>query len=83
MIKHALSLPVVVDSGKCDDASKPCKTITYAGLQSNKGDTIRLAAGNYKIEDVDTLFYLLSDLVPVKGLYSELSGFKESRLLPI
>ena len=67
-----------VDSGKCDDASKPCKTITYAGLQSNKGDTIRLAAGNYKIEDVDTLFYLLSDLVPVKGLYSELSGFKEA-----
>ena len=60
------------DSGKCDDASKPCKTITYAGLQSNKGDTIRLAAGNYKIEDVDTLFYLLSDLVPVKALYSEL-----------
>ena len=66
------------DSGKCDDASKPCKTITYAGLQSNKGDTIRLAAGNYKIEDVDTLFYLLSDLVPVKALYSELSGFKEA-----
>ena len=67
-----------VDSGKCDDASKPCKTITYAGLQSNKGDTIRLAGGNYKIEDVDTLFYLLSDLVPVKALYSELSGFKEA-----
>lgn len=66
------------DTGKCDDASKPCKTITYAGLQSNKGDTIRLAAGNYKIEDVDTLFYLLSDLVPVKGLYSELSGFKKA-----
>ena len=66
-----------VDSGKCDDASKPCKTITYAGLQSNKGDTIRLAAGNYKIEDVDTLFYLLSDLVPVKGLYLSLIHISE------
>ena len=38
------------DSGKCDDASKPCKTITYAGLQSNKGDTIRLAAGITKLK---------------------------------
>ena len=64
-----------VDSGKCDDAAQPCKTVNYAGLQSNKGDTIRMAAGNYNVEDVDTLFYLLSDLVPVKGLYSEASAF--------
>jgi len=67
-----------VDSGKCDDAAQPCKTINYAGLQSNKGDTIRMAAGNYKVEDVDTLFYLLSDLVPVKGLYSEESAFAKT-----
>ena len=64
-----------VDSGKCDDAAQPCQTVNYAGLQSNKGDTIRMAAGNYNVEDVDTLFYLLSDLVPVKGLYSEASAF--------
>ena len=69
-----------VDSGKCDDASRPCKTVNYAGLQSNKGDTIRMAAGNYKVEDVDTLFYLLSDLVPVKGLYSESSAFAKADL---
>ena len=25
-----------VDSGKCDDVTKPCKTITYAGLQSTR-----------------------------------------------
>ena len=67
-----------VDNGKCDDATQPCKTVNYAGLQSNKGDTIRMAAGNYKIEDVDTLFYLLSDLVPVKGLYSETSAFAKT-----
>ena len=69
-----------VDIGKCDDASRPCKTVNYAGLQSNKGDTIRMAAGNYKVEDVDTLFYLLSDLVPVKGLYSESSAFAKADL---
>jgi choice-of-anchor B domain-containing protein len=67
-----------MDVGKCDDPAQPCKTVNYAGLQSNKGDTIRMAAGNYKIEDVDTLFYLLSDLVPVKGLYSETSAFEKT-----
>jgi len=66
------------DVGKCDDPLKPCNTVNYAGLQSNKGDTIRMAAGNYRIEDVDTLFYLLSDLVPVKGLYSESSAFAKT-----
>ena len=69
-----------VDIGKCDDVARPCKTVNYAGLQSNKGDTIRMAAGNYKVEDVDTLFYLLSDLVPVKGLYSESTAFAKTDL---
>ena len=67
-----------MDVGKCDDAAQPCKTVNYAGLQSNKGDTIRMAAGNYKIDDVDTLFYLLSDLVPVKGLYSSETAFTKT-----
>lgn len=67
-----------MDVGKCDDAAQPCKTVNYAGLQSNKGDTIRMAAGNYKIDDVDTLFYLLSDLVPVKGLYSAETAFAKT-----
>ena len=67
-----------LDVGKCDDAARPCKTVNYAGLQSNKGDTIRMAAGNYKIDDVDTLFYLLSDLVPVKGLYSAETAFAKT-----
>ena len=67
-----------MDVGKCDDAAQPCKTVNYAGLQSNKGDTIRMAAGNYKIDDVDTLFYLLSDLVPVKGLYSSETAFAKT-----
>ena len=58
MTRLDLFLLTGVDNGKCDDAAQPCKTVNYAGLQSNKGDTIRMAAGNYKIEDVDTLFYL-------------------------
>ena len=34
-----------IDSGKCDNPSEPCRSISYAGLQSNKGDRIRRAAG--------------------------------------
>ena len=65
------------DSGKCDDPAVPCKSVSYAGLQSNKGDRIKVAAGNYIIDDVDTLFYLLSDLVPVKGGYDRKLMFEE------
>jgi len=45
-----------IDAGKCDNASAPCNSVSYAGLQSNKGDRIRVAAGNYVVDDVDTLF---------------------------
>ena len=65
------------DSGKCDNPAAPCKSVSYAGLQSNKGDRIKVAAGNYIIDDVDTLFYLLSDLVPVKGGYDRELMFEE------
>jgi choice-of-anchor B domain-containing protein len=66
-----------IDVGKCDNASAPCKSVSYAGLQSNKGDRIRVASGNYVVDDVDTLFYLLSDLVPVEGEYDRETAFEE------
>ena len=65
------------DIGKCDNSEKPCKTVSYAGLKSNKGDRILLSEGNYIIADVDTLFYLLSDLVPVEGSYSKSSNYSK------
>ena len=65
------------DIGKCDDPENPCKTLSYAGSKSNKGDRILLSEGNYLIENVDT-FYLLSDLVPVEGSYSLATKFKKS-----
>jgi choice-of-anchor B domain-containing protein len=69
------------DIGKCDDSLKPCKTILYAGSQSNKGDIIRVAAGHYQIQDADTLFYLLSDLIPVEGLYNEQTSYSQKNPL--
>tara|TARA_B100001248_G_scaffold215645_1_gene170449 strand:- start:226 stop:2733 length:2508 start_codon:yes stop_codon:yes gene_type:complete len=68
--------PYGSDIGKCDDPEKPCKTVSYAGLKSNKGDKVLLSEGNYVVNDVDTLFYLLSDLVPVEGSYSLKTNFK-------
>ena len=64
-----------IDIGTCDNPENPCKTVSYAGLKSNKGDKILLSEGNYVIDDVDTLFYLLSDLVPVEGSYSKSSNY--------
>jgi hypothetical protein len=32
-----------IDIGKCDNPEKPCKTVSYAGLKSNKGDKILLS----------------------------------------
>ena len=58
------------DKGRCDKPSAPCKTIGYAAQQASKGDNILVAAGSYAIEDVNTLFYLISNVVPVKGGYS-------------
>ncbi|QSX30114.1 choice-of-anchor B family protein [Shewanella cyperi] len=56
-----------VDQGLCDDAAQPCLTLGYAISHANKGDRVLVAGGNYKIPDVDSLFLLISDLVPVKG----------------
>ncbi|WP_068545029.1 choice-of-anchor B family protein [Thalassotalea crassostreae] len=64
-----------VDSGRCDNPKKPCKTIDYAAKNANKGDQIRLAIGSYNVETADTLFYLLSDLVPVKPNFELSNSF--------
>lgn len=58
------------DTGRCDKPDAPCKTIGYAAQQASKGDNILVATGNYQIDDVNTLFYLVSNVVPVKGGYS-------------
>jgi choice-of-anchor B domain-containing protein len=62
------------DDGVCNKATKPCKTIEYAVNQSSKGDKIHVAEGEYSLEGLD-IFYLLSDMVEVKGGYS--NNFKQ------
>ncbi|WP_371376827.1 choice-of-anchor B family protein [Thalassotalea aquiviva] len=64
-----------IDQGRCDNPKKPCKNIRYAAQNANKGDQIRLAQGSYLVEDAETLFYLMSDMVPIKANYSQRDHF--------
>ena len=58
-----------IDQGVCNAPLSPCKTITYAVNQSSKGDTVYVAQGEYNLVGMD-IFFLLSDMVEVKGGFS-------------
>ena len=58
-----------IDEGVCNKAKRPCKSIAYAVNQSSKGDKIHVAEGEYQVEGLD-IFFLLSDMVELKGGYS-------------
>ena len=63
------------DSGSCETPKAACKSIAYAANQSGKGDKIYVAGGNYQASEED-IFFLLSDMVPVRGGYSTKDQFK-------
>jgi choice-of-anchor B domain-containing protein len=65
------------DTGRCEKARSPCKTIRYAAQHANKGDHIKIASGSYQIDDTDTLFYLLSQTLPTKANYSTKDNFSK------
>lgn len=50
--------PTGTDSGGCTNPSNPCRTINYAFDQTDSGDTIHIAAGEY-IENV-SLFHAVN-----------------------
>ncbi|WP_223670592.1 choice-of-anchor B family protein [Kangiella shandongensis] len=58
-----------VDQGNCSQATIPCASISYAVNLSSKGDKIYVAAGTYYAKEMD-IFYLLNDMVAVKGGFS-------------
>lgn len=65
-----------INTGKCDQVLRPCKTIAYAVQQANKGDKILVSAGEYAINSSDELFYLKSALVPIYGGYNRFDHFQ-------
>jgi len=66
------------DKGSCSKRNLPCKTIGYAVQQSGKGDTVLVADGEYNTKEED-IFYFLSDMIIVKGGYSEETQFKSQK----
>lgn len=65
-----------VDQGNCSQVKNPCASISYAVNQSSKGDKIYLASGTYYAEEMD-IFYLLNDMVAIKGGFSQQSGYQK------
>lgn len=64
------------DVGQCDNVLRPCKTIAYAVKQANKGDSVLLASGQYKVSSSEELFFLKSALVPISGGYNRFDHFQ-------
>ncbi len=61
--------PDGVDAGDCTDSHNPCRTLTYAVELSSKGDTLKIAEGEYFSTGMDA-FYLLSGMVNIEAGYS-------------
>lgn len=71
-----------VDKGRCETKAAPCKTIAYAAKHSNKGDRILVSSGKYQIDDVETLFYLTSEIIPVVAGYNSIFSEKNKTKHP-
>lgn len=64
-----------VDTGLCQDAAAPCRTIGYALGQLGKGGKIQVAAGQYLVADPDELFHLLNGTIEITGGYDAAAAF--------
>ncbi|SFB77556.1 choice-of-anchor B family protein [Pseudoalteromonas denitrificans] len=65
-----------IDKGHCDKPFRACKTISYAVQQASKGDKVLVASGHYKLESESDIFYLQSQLVPVKAGFNRMDHFQ-------
>ena len=59
--------PGGVDSGRCQDAAAPCKSIAYALRWVGKGGQIRAAEGSYEISRAEDIVHLVSGAIDVRG----------------
>jgi choice-of-anchor B domain-containing protein len=68
---------VGADNGNCRNATEPCRTMAYALSQLGKGGEIRVAAGQYAINDSDVLFHLLNGAIEINGGFDAADEFRE------
>ena len=64
-----------VDTGRCDNPVRACRTIAYAVKHANKGDKVLVADGKYQVNSAEDLFLLTSQLVPVLGGFNKYDHF--------
>ncbi|MGS2719779.1 choice-of-anchor B family protein [Paraglaciecola aestuariivivens] len=64
------------NSGSCSNRFRPCKSVSYAAQQANKGDTILVAQGRYAIESEQDLLYLTGEVVPVLGGFNQIDQYQ-------
>ncbi len=67
--------PDGIDAGECIDQLNPCQSLAYALGIAGKGTSIRVASGNYPIEDPEVLFQVVSGVVQVTGGYKRSENF--------
>ena len=60
-----------VDIGDCTDRAAPCRTLAFALGVAGKNAKIRVAAGNYRLEDPADAIYMVSGAVDVTGGYRD------------
>jgi choice-of-anchor B domain-containing protein len=68
--------PNGVDIGDCNNRFRPCKTVTYAAQNANKGDTVLVAQGQYTIETEQDILYFTGQIVPVLGGFNQVEHYQ-------
>jgi len=63
------------DTGACNTPDAPCRNIGFTLRRAGKGTEIRVAGGHYDIDSTETLFHIVSGVVPVFGGYDRSDGF--------
>ena len=64
------------NQGSCNNRFRPCKTVTYAAQNANKGDTILVAQGLYVIKSEQDLLYFTGQIVPVLGGFNQVEQYR-------
>ena len=59
--------PDGIDTGDCLDAALPCRSIDFALQRVGKNGVIRVAAGDYVLQNPGDVFYLVSNAIDVRA----------------
>lgn len=64
-----------LDAGRCQDATAPCQTISYALRWVGKGGQVRVAKGAYDMSNAEDLFQLIGGDIDIRGGFETANDF--------